>query len=143
MECQRVTKLPQGDDWLYNIKQDGYCVIAVVDGGTVLLHLIKGLDYTREFPQIVFSLKSLKRRAIFDAEIVTMDEQVRADFQKLQNRRSTKLPSVYYVFHVLHENGKDLFDVPLSERCDRLEVIGEHFSDSVRMNPQYRACRLD
>jgi len=96
MECQRVTKLPEGDDWIYEIKQDGYRVIAVVDGNTVLLHSISGLDYTREFPNVTFALKNLKRKAIFDGEIVALDEQGRANFQELQNRKSTRLPIVYF-----------------------------------------------
>ena len=66
MECQRVPKLPEGDDWLYEIKQDGYRVTSVVDGGTVLLHSMKGLDYTREFPAIAFSLKNLNQKLILD-----------------------------------------------------------------------------
>ena len=70
------------------------------------------MDYTREFPHIVFALKNLKRRVILDGEIVALDEQGRANFQELQNRKSTKFPIVYYAFDVLHENGKDLLDLP-------------------------------
>ncbi len=50
MECQRVTKLPEGDDWWYEIKYDGYRIIAVVSGPAVVLYLISGLDYTERFP---------------------------------------------------------------------------------------------
>lgn len=138
MECQRVPKLPEGDDWLYEIKQDGYRVIAVVDGGTVLLHSMKGLDYTREFSTIAFSLKNLNQKLILDGEIVALDEQGRANFQELQNRRSTRFPIVYYVFDLLHENGKDLLDLTLSERKERLEEISQHFSDPVRVNPVFK-----
>jgi bifunctional non-homologous end joining protein LigD len=138
MECQRVPKLPEGDDWFYEIKQDGYRVIAVVDGSTVLLYSMSGLDYTREFPQVAFGLNNLKRRVILDGEIVALDDQGRANFQELQNRRSTRLPIVYYVFDVLHENGSDLTHLPLSERRKRLEEIGEHFSNPVRLNPVFK-----
>src|SRR5947207_11656334 len=137
MECQRVPKLPEGDDWVYEIKQDGYRVIAVVDGSTALLHSLSGMDYTREFPHIVFALKNLKRRVILDGEIVALDEQGRANFQALQNRKSTKFPIVYYAFDVLHENGKDLLDLPLADRRQRLEEIGRHFSDPLRLNPVF------
>ena len=137
MECERVSKLPQGDDWLYEIKQDGYRVIAVVDGSTVLLNSMKGLDYTREFPQITFALKLLKRKIVLDGEIVALDERGRANFQELQNRRSTRFPIVYYAFDLLHDNGKDLLDLPWSDRRERLEAIGKHFSDPVRLNPVF------
>ncbi len=137
MECQRVAKLPEGDDWLYEIKQNGYRVIAVVDGSTVLLYSMSGRDYTREFPHIAFALKDLKKKLVFDGEIVALDEQGRANFQELQNRKSTRLPIVYYVFDLLHENGKDLTDLPLSDRRQRLEEIGQHFGDPVRLNPAF------
>lgn len=135
MECQRVRKLPEGDEWLYEIKQDGYRVIAVLDYNTVLLHSISGLDYTREFPRMTFALKTLKRKAIMDGEVVALDEQGRANFQELQNRKRTKLPIVYYVFDLLHANGKDLLDLPLSQRRTKLEEVATHFSDPVRLNP--------
>jgi bifunctional non-homologous end joining protein LigD len=137
MECQRVAKLPEGEDWIYEIKQDGYRVIAVVDGYTVLLHSISGLDYTREFPNVTFALKNLKRKTIFDGEIVALDEQGRANFQELQNRKSTRLPIVYYVFDLLHETGTDLLDLPFSERRERLEEMGKNFSDPLRLNPVF------
>jgi bifunctional non-homologous end joining protein LigD len=137
MECQRVPKLPEGDDWLYEIKQDGYRVIAVVDGNTVLLYSMSGLDYSREFPHVAFALKSLKRKMVLDGEIVALDEQGRANFQELQNRKSTRFPIVYYVFDLLHENGRDLNDLPLSQRKERLEKIGQHFSEPVRLNPVF------
>jgi bifunctional non-homologous end joining protein LigD len=72
MECQRVPKLPEGGDWLYEIKQDGYRVIAVVDGSTVVLYSISGLDYTPEFPHIAFALRDLKLKLILDGEIVAL-----------------------------------------------------------------------
>lgn len=43
MECKRVSKLPEGDDWLYEIKQDGYRVVGLVDGSTALLYSMFGL----------------------------------------------------------------------------------------------------
>src|SRR5690349_4721051 len=51
MECTRVTKLPQGKDWIYEIKQDGYRAIALVDRGTAMLHSMSGKDYSAEFKQ--------------------------------------------------------------------------------------------
>jgi ATP-dependent DNA ligase len=68
MECERVPKLPEGDDWLYEIKQDGYRVIAVVDGSTIRLYSMKAVDYTHEFPQVTFALKNLKRRIVLKSK---------------------------------------------------------------------------
>jgi DNA ligase D-like protein (predicted ligase) len=139
MECQRVPKLPEGNDWLYEIKQDGYRTIGVVDGSTALLFSMSGADYTRQFSHVAFALKSLKReKLVLDGEIVALDEQGRASFQELQNRKSTERPIVYYVFDVLHYSGKDLFDVPLSKRKQTLEEIGKHFTDPLRLNPVFK-----
>jgi bifunctional non-homologous end joining protein LigD len=106
------------------IKQDGYRVIAVVDGNTVLLYSMKGLDYAREFPQIAFALRNLKRRMVLDGEIVALDQQGRANFQELQNRRSTRLPIVYYVFDVAARERKRfnrlvIFRTPRATRRNR------------------------
>lgn len=46
MECQRVAKLPDGEQWVYKPKQDGYRVIAVIDGNASVLHSMSGLNYT-------------------------------------------------------------------------------------------------
>ena len=44
---------------------------------------------------------------------------------------------MYYAFDVLHENGKDLLDLPLADRRQRLEEIGRHFPDPLRLNPVF------
>lgn len=67
MECHRVAKLPEGPDWLYEIKQDGYRAIAVLDGNTVLLYSISGLDYTHEFLTSL-SLSRISGAAQFSTE---------------------------------------------------------------------------
>jgi ATP-dependent DNA ligase len=85
------------------------------------------------------SLSRISGAAQFlDGEIVALDDRGRADFQELQNRRSTKFPIVYYVFDLLHENGKDLLNLPFSERRQRLGEMAKHFSDPMRMNPAFQ-----
>jgi bifunctional non-homologous end joining protein LigD len=136
MECKRVSKLPEGGDWLYEIKQDGYRAIALVDGTTALLYSMSGLDYTREFAHIAFALKNLKRgNLVLDGEIVALDERGRANFQQLQNRKRTRYPILYYVFDLLHKDGNDLLARSLSERRQILEDVGSRFSDPLRLNP--------
>jgi DNA ligase D-like protein (predicted ligase) len=138
MECRRVTSLPEGDDWLYEIKQDGYRAIAVVDGGTAVLYSMSGQDYSAQFRTIGFALKNLNQgNLVLDGEIVALDDQGRPSFQELQNRRTSKQPIVFYVFDVLHHNGRDLMDLPLSERKRFLEEVAGHPSGSVRLNPVF------
>src|SRR5207248_2582071 len=117
MECKRVPNLPEGADWLYEIKQDGYRLIAVIDGSTTVLHSMSALNYTAKYPHIAEALKWLKlKEAVFDGEVVALDENGKSTFQQLQNARLTKLPIIYYVFDLLHLNGRDLLGLPLSER---------------------------
>lgn len=139
MECTRVAKLPGDPDWQYEIKQDGYRAIAVVDGNSVSVYSFSAKDYSRDFPEIVFALKEAKLgKAVLDGEIVALDEQGRARFQELQNRKKRRLPIVYYVFDLLHYAGRDTLGLPLLTRRQILEGIAKHFSDPVRLNPIFR-----
>jgi DNA ligase D-like protein (predicted ligase) len=139
MECRRVSKLPEGDDWLYEIKQDGYRAIGIVDGNSAFLYSISGQDYSSQFRQITFALKSLgQSNIVLDGEIVALDEKGRASFQELQNRRTSAQPIIFYVFDILHDNGRDTLDLPLSERKRMLDQLGSRFSDPLRINPVFR-----
>ena len=139
MECKRVPELPEGSEWVYEIKQDGYRAIAIIDGNSALLYSISGQDYSTQFRSIVFALKNLNRgNFVFDGEIVALDERGRANFQELQNRRTSQRPIVYYVFDVLHENGRDTFDLALEQRKALLEDVGGQWSDPLRVNPTFR-----
>lgn len=139
MECKRVPQLPEGDDWAYEIKQDGYRAIALVDGNTALLYSMSAQDYSAEFRQITFALKNLKQgNLVLDGEIVALDQRGRASFQELQNHKTSRQPIIYYAFDVLHWNGRDTLDLPLTERKKMLGQIGKHFSDPLRVNPLFR-----
>ena len=108
MECRRASKLPEGGDWVYEIKQDGYRATVLVDGNSALIYSISGQDFTSQFPHIAFALRNLKHGNLaLDGEIVALDENGRASFQELQNRRTSRLPIVYYAFDILHHNGRD------------------------------------
>jgi DNA ligase D-like protein (predicted ligase) len=139
MECTRVPSLPQGDDWIYEIKQDGYRAVGLIDGNSALLYSMSGQDYSSQFPHIIFAMKNLRQgNLVFDGEIAALDKRGVPSFQELQNRRTSEQPIVYYVFDVLHLNGHDLLDDPLSKRRTVLEEIGAHFDDPLRLNPVFR-----
>ncbi|HMC75422.1 MAG TPA: hypothetical protein VKG87_14050, partial [Terriglobales bacterium] len=106
-----MSKLPEGKDWVYEIKQDGYRAIGLVDGSSAMLYSMSGQNYTSDFPHIAFALKNLRRgNLVLDGEIVALDARGRASFQELQNRRTSRQPIVFYVFDVLHLNGRDTLD---------------------------------
>jgi DNA ligase D-like protein (predicted ligase) len=138
MECKRVPRLPEGEEWLYEIKQDGYRVVSVVDGNTSVLYSMSGLDYTAKYPHIAAALKWLKpREAVLDGEVVALDESGRPNFQEVQNARLTKLAIVYFIFDVLHLHGRDLLGLPLAERRRELEKLASAFREPLRLNPAF------
>jgi bifunctional non-homologous end joining protein LigD len=113
-------------------------MIAVIDGSTVVLHSMSGVNYTSKYPHIAEALKWLKlKEAVFDGEVVALDASGRPNFQELQNARLTKLPIVYFIFDLLHLKGRDLLDCPLSERRQQLEQLAENFENPVRLNPAF------
>src|SRR3954464_2495552 len=139
MECKRVSTLPEGSDWIYEIKQDGYRAIGLVDGNSAMLYSMSGQDYSSQFRHIVFALKSLHRGdLVLDGEIVALDERGRASFQELQNRKTSSSPILYYIFDVLHRNGQDTLDLTLDRRKELLDEIASRFSDPLRLNPLFR-----
>src|SRR4051812_23806598 len=136
MECLAVPKLPAAEGWLYEVKLDGYRVIATKDGKDVGLFSRYGNALTRQFPAISFALQQVRAQAlILDGEIVALDENGRPDFQQLQNRMKTKSPIVFYVFDVLHIDRQDLLHLPLRSRRKRLLTLAKAFREPVRLAP--------
>ncbi len=77
--------VPTGENWLYELKYDGYRIIAYIEDGTVRLMTRNGQDYTEKFPDITEALKGLNEDMVLDGEIVVFDENGKSDFQKLQS----------------------------------------------------------
>ena len=72
---------PQGDEWLHEIKHDGYRTLVVVDSGDARAYTRTGLDWTKRYPGIVNAAAKLKcRSAIFDGEVIVQDERGVSDF---------------------------------------------------------------
>ncbi|MBV9072051.1 MAG: hypothetical protein JOZ10_00345 [Acidobacteria bacterium] len=139
MECTRVAHLPNGKDWIYEIKQDGYRAVAIIDGNSAALYSMSAREYSNDFPQIIFALKEARLgTAVLDGEIVALDQRGRARFQELQNWKRTRLPIIYYVFDVLHHGGRDTLHQTLNERREILEQLAARFIEPVRLNPVFR-----
>lgn len=105
------------DGWLFEVKWDGYRALAEIHGGNVRLYSRNGKPLNQRFPPIVESLQQLPFNALFDGEVVIVDENGRADFQFLQNYMNTGQGNlVYYVFDILHFRGHNLMGLPLRRR---------------------------
>ncbi|CAN5600185.1 DNA ligase D [soil metagenome] len=107
------------DDWVYEIKFDGYRLLARLDKGKVALMTRNGHDWTHKLPALAESLAKLPvDTAWLDGEIVVQGENGAPDFQALQNAfdsaHTTRI--TYYVFDLPHCDGHDLTGVALEQR---------------------------
>jgi DNA ligase D-like protein (predicted ligase) len=128
MAASLVDALPTGDEWLYEAKFDGYRVLALKDGSTIKLLSRKGNDLTADYPAIRSAVSALKAKAIvIDGEVVAFDEAGRPSFQHLHHRSSKPAAIRYFVFDLLHLNGKDLQGEPLARRREALSSVVEGF----------------
>jgi bifunctional non-homologous end joining protein LigD len=130
---------PSGDDWLHEIKYDGYRIVARMDEGDVQLVSRNGKDWTKEFPQVARAVGRLPAgTALLDGEIAAVLPSGATSFEALQRRADGATPLVYFVFDLLHVDGWDLGQVKLEERKQVLRRLLEaappelRFSDHVR-----------
>jgi DNA ligase D-like protein (predicted ligase) len=117
----RTDSLPSGEQWLYELKLDGYRAIAFKRSGAVHLRSRNDNDFNARYPAVVEALGKLPDNSVIDGEIVAFDQQGRPSFNALQNYGSAPAPVVYYVFDVLVLGGRDLRRQPLQNRRELLE----------------------
>ncbi|MBA3284131.1 MAG: DNA ligase D, partial [Nitrosopumilus sp.] len=117
-----VDKPFNDEDWLFEIKLDGFRAIAELDNNNIQLYSRNLLSFKQRFPTLIHHLKDLSLDAILDGEIVVLNKQGVSEFQKLQNFNSYS-DIYYYVFDILYWNGQDLRNYPLTERKAILQKI--------------------
>ena len=118
--------IPPGDDWLYEIKFDGYRLLARVDGRSVRCFTRNGHDWSARLPQLVDTLRAMKLGPCWlDGEVVVLNANGVPDFQALQNAFDTERTSAssYFVFDLPFADGEDLRARPLTERRARLHAL--------------------
>jgi len=121
------------DEWVFEVKWDGYRAIAAVNKEVELISRNK-IPFDKYYP-IVAVMKEWDFKAVLDGEILVLNEKGIADFGALQNWRSEADGSlVFYVFDILWYEGKSLVDLPLIQRRAILEKILPHNDDSVRLS---------
>jgi bifunctional non-homologous end joining protein LigD len=126
MKATAVTELPEGDDWIYEIKWDGYRALGLKHAALVRLLSLKERNLTSDFPGVAEAMGSLAAdTAIVDGEIVAVDPEGRPSFQVLQNRKTMGRgwSVVYYAFDLLNLEGQDLQRLPLAERKAKLKTL--------------------
>jgi bifunctional non-homologous end joining protein LigD len=143
------------DHWVFEIKFDGYRMLARVEAGAIKLLTRNGNDWTDRLPGLVKALRTMELPdGWYDGEIIMPGQDVPADFQALQgafdSNRTEQI--VYYLFDLPYCAGQDLRDVPLVERravlqriCERKPHPNVRFSAVFDVKPQEMldsACRL-
>ncbi len=127
-KCQLATLIatpPSGDEWLHEMKFDGYRMLGSLNAGQVKFTSRNGLDWTARMQPLVKPVTALKaEQAVFDGEVVVLDSHGISHFQSLQNAfRGSGGPLVYCVFDLLYLDGYDLTRVPLEQRKSLLQKL--------------------
>jgi bifunctional non-homologous end joining protein LigD len=119
-------------EWIFELKLDGYRALAFVDRNSARLISRRGTELSPDYPAIIEDLLRMRVEAVFDGEIVVIDQAGIPRFELLQNyKKAGQGYLVYYVFDILFLNGRDVRAQPLSERKEILQFI-LNSSDKVR-----------
>ena len=123
-----VDAAPDGEDWIAEMKYDGYRAMIAVAGDHARIHTRSGLDWSEKFPTIAAAASALDiGSALIDGEIVAFDRNGKTDFSTLQAeiKKGGRALSCF-VFDLLELDGEDLRRLPLIERKAKLEgLIGK------------------
>lgn len=137
-----VAAPPEGDGWLYEVKYDGYRILAFIEGNTARLLTRGGNDYADRFAAVANSLLDFAagRAMVLDGEMAVIDESGRTDFQALQSymRTTSGKNLTYIVFDILALDGKDLRQLPLEERKGILENLMKNAPQNVHLGGYVR-----
>jgi bifunctional non-homologous end joining protein LigD len=139
MKALGVELAPTGS-WHCEIKFDGYRAIAVVNAGKVELWSRNHKSMAHDYPMVVAALRKLPcHSAVLDGEIVALDSGGRSRFQLLQNRnRAGDRPIiVFYLFDLLHLDGKALTALPWEERRRQLESLARKPPPPLQVSPVF------
>jgi bifunctional non-homologous end joining protein LigD len=125
MAAVTVKKLPEGGEWLYELKWDGYRALLIKDGDDVQIRSRNDKDLTAMYPGIAAAGRRQKiQQIVLDGEIVALDLEGRPSFQALQHRSShQKYQIVFYAFDLLYADGQDLTGQRLEVRRARLPAL--------------------
>lgn len=144
MFASQTAKIFNDPEWIYEIKWDGYRIVAQIKEGKVELYSRNGNLYGSEFPAIKKALEHLEQDVILDGEVVVVNAEGVPSFQALQHYDALTAGELrYYVFDMLYLNGHEMLSLPLTDRkslipeviegldsiyyCDHVEGMGKSF----------------
>jgi ATP dependent DNA ligase domain len=132
----RTEKLPEGADWLVELKLDGYTALAIKNGGKIHLRSRNDNDFNSRYPGIVKALAPMPDHTVIDGEVVALDPDGKPSFNLLQNYGSAGAPLHFFIFDVLILKGKDVMGEPLVKRRELIEAhVLPELADPIRYSP--------
>jgi bifunctional non-homologous end joining protein LigD len=134
MLAQPVEELPEGPEFQYEIKLDGYRALAVIQKGAGRLLSRRNNVLNDKFPSITEELKNLEDGLILDGEVVALDAHGRPSFNLLQHRRENANAIVYYVFDVLAFRERDVRQLALQQRRELLDEVFQSAREPLRVS---------
>ena len=138
--------------YLFEVKWDGYRIMAYKGKDVVKLASRGGHDYTKKYPPIARALKNLPHDLVVDGEAIVLNEEGKPDFDALQKFNGQKSGAFFYVFDILWLDGKDLMGLPLTRRKEILKDIvqenavirySDHFDSGIELFRHAEAMKLE
>lgn len=152
MLCSLLKQPFDDPEYLFEIKWDGYRIIAYKDDRFVKITSRGGHDYSKKYPSIVGALENLPHNIVLDGEVIVLNSEGKPDFDALQNFNGKRSGVFYYVFDVLWLDGANLMKLPLLERKRILRDVvrenailrySDHFEDGIELFRQAEAMTLE
>jgi ATP-dependent DNA ligase len=132
MECLAVPKLPDGPQWVFEIKLDGYRAIAVKSAGKLNLFSRRRNSFNKQYSQLFEALADLPDNTVIDGEVVALNEAGHPEFNLLQHYRMQASRIHYFVFDLLIYQNRDLTRLPFVERREIMRSVLNFSSPRIR-----------
>jgi bifunctional non-homologous end joining protein LigD len=138
MKAVSRDELPEGLEWIYELKFDGVRALAIKKKRDIELISRNAKDFSVKYSEVATALKALPcKEAILDGEIVALDSAGKSSFQLLQSASlpgETRPPLFYYVFDLIQLDGRDLAGLPLFRRKAAAQALVASLSDPIRFS---------
>jgi bifunctional non-homologous end joining protein LigD len=138
-----VKSPPKGDQWLHELKHDGYRMGLAIEDQHARACSRNGVDWTSSLKELCAEAETLPvRSALIDGEVAVLLPDGRSSFQRLQNafKGGQRRGLVYFAFDLLHLDGEDLAAVPLEKRKELLRDVLERATGRATGHPSIRYC---
>ncbi len=127
-------------EWVYEVKWDGYRTLGFINKGEVQLLSRNNKDFNEKYYPLKKLLESWKLNVVIDGEVLVLNDKGVSNFGALQNWRSEADGElVLYIFDILWYDGKNLMDLPLTERQAIMRDVIPTDDDRVRISQTFKA----